>query len=154
MKKRKKRKGISTLPGMRSMRCPECGSPVVLKSADGIYHTNPDHVQLYVCSRYPQCDTYVRTPPGTTIPMGTLANRQLRRLRVQAHKSFDRLYRSGLMGKDDAYRWLASVVQAPMSCAHIGYLGDYYCKKVIDESDALFTQLRSRARYPLASGGE
>lgn len=92
---------------------------------------------VYVCKQYPKCDTYVRTHPGTTIPVGTPANRELRLLRNEAHKHFDRLYLSGMMSKQDAYRWLANQLQAPMSQAHIGYLSEYYCKQVIQASREL-----------------
>ena len=54
------------------MRCPYCGSPVVLRSADGIYRENSQGAMLYVCSRYPECDAYVKVHPGTNIPMGSL----------------------------------------------------------------------------------
>ena len=103
MKHKKKKKGINP----SAMRCQYCGGTVVLRSADGIYHENHSHTMLYVCSNYPRCDAYVRTHPGTNIPVGTLANRELRTLRNQAHHYFDQLYLSGLMSKQDAYLWLA-----------------------------------------------
>ncbi|MCU0080203.1 zinc-finger-containing protein [Extibacter muris] len=40
------------------------------------------------------------------------------------------------MSKQDAYQWLADLICAPLSEAHIGYLGEYYCKQVIEESRA------------------
>lgn len=55
-----------------------------------------------------------------------------------------KLYQNGLMSKDAAYRWLAGILQAPQSEAHIGYLGDYYCKLVIDESKKVLEQHRAR----------
>ena len=58
----------------KPMRCPYCGAPVVYRSADGIYHENKAGTMLYVCSRYPECDAYVRAQPGTSLPLGTLAN--------------------------------------------------------------------------------
>lgn len=66
--------------------------------------------------------------------MGTMANRQLRALRNEAHRNFDQLYKQGLMSKEDAYHWLASILAAPLGQAHIGYLGEYYCRQVIEES--------------------
>ena len=93
MKHKKRKKGINP----SAMRCQYCGGTVVLRSADGIYHENHSHTMLYVCSNYPRCDAYVRTHPGTNIPVGTLANRELRTLRNQAHHYFDQLYLSGLM---------------------------------------------------------
>ena len=91
-------------------------------------------LQLPVCSKYPACNSYVRVHPGTKIPMGTMANRQLRALRNEAHRNFDQLHKKGLMSKEDAYHWLASILAAPLGQAHIGYLGEYYCKQVIEES--------------------
>lgn len=132
MKKAKKRKGLNITP----TRCPYCGSSVILKSADGIYHDNSRNMMLYICSRYPKCDAYVRTHAGTKIPVGSMANHELRTLRKTAHYYFDQLYTSGYMTKDDAYYWLASIINAPLSHAHIGYLSDYYCKEVIEQSKA------------------
>lgn len=54
---------------MSAMRCPYCGSPVVLRSADGIYKENHANTKLYVCSRYPACDAYVRVHEGTNKPV-------------------------------------------------------------------------------------
>ena len=113
------------------MRCPYCGAPVVYRTADGIYNENKANTMLYVCSRYPECDAYVRVQPGTTIPLGTLANGDLRALRRETHQYFDKLYTSGRMTKQEAYRWLANFLQAPQSQAHIGYLGEYTCRQVL-----------------------
>ena len=33
-----------------------------------------------------------------------------------------------------AYLWLASILAAPLGQAHIGYLGEYYCRQVIEAS--------------------
>ena len=38
------------------------------------------------------------------------------------------------MSKEDAYLWLASILAAPLGQAHIGYLGEYYCRQVIEAS--------------------
>lgn len=63
MNKKKKRKGFNR----SSMRCPYCGSPVIYRSADGIYRDNSRGTMLYVCSHYPECDAYVRVHTGTNI---------------------------------------------------------------------------------------
>ncbi len=121
-------------------RCPYCGSPGILRSADGIYKDNSQNAMLYVCKHYPTCDSYVRVHRGTKIPMGTMANRQLRSLRLEAHKYFDRLHKRGYMSKDDAYHWLAATLGLPVNQAHIGMLGEYYCKIVIEESKKLMNR--------------
>jgi len=135
---KKKRKGIN--PIKKIGRCPYCSSTIIYRSADGIYRDNSKRVMLYVCSNYPECDAYVRVHEGTNIPVGTLANQPLRLLRKQAHDRFNRLYLSGRMSRDDAYAWLAGVLDAPPSHAHIGRLSEYYCKRVIEESDKLMSQ--------------
>ncbi len=66
--------------------------------------------------------------------MGSLANHELRTLRRTAHYYFDQLYKSGRMTRQDAYRWLADKMRTPLSEAHIGQFGEYYCKQVIEES--------------------
>ncbi len=96
------------------MRCPYCGSPVVLRSADGIYRENSQGAMLYVCSRYPECDAYVKVHPGTNIPMGSLANHELRTLRRTAHYYFDQLYKIGRMTRQESYRWLADKICVPL----------------------------------------
>ena len=86
----------------------------------------------------------IRTHPGTNRLIGTLANRELRSLRHEAHRYFDRLYLSGLMSKEQAYEWLACLIQAPMSEAHIGYLGEYYCRRVVDASRTMLASCKGR----------
>ena len=135
MKNKKKRKGLHKSPKAGKMKCPYCGSQSVLQSADGIYRENNKNIRLFVCSKYPECDAYVRVQDGTKdVPLGSMANGELRALRRETHKHFDKLYKSGLMSKQDAYSWLSTILAAPMSYAHIGQLGDYYCKVVIEES--------------------
>lgn len=136
------------------LRCPYCGSPVTLRSADGIYRDNSRGAMLYVCSHYPECDAYVRVHSGTKVPMGSLANRELRALRRAAHHYFDQLYRSGMMSREDAYQWLAQWISAPLSEAHIGHLGEYYCRKVIEESQKLLQKYKDKQKRLLAGEGE
>lgn len=126
------------------MRCPYCGSPVVLRSADGIYRENSQGAMLYVCSRYPECDAYVKVHPGTNIPMGSLANHELRTLRRTAHYYFDQLYKTGRMTRQESYRWLVDKICVPLKDAHIGHLGEYYCKLVIQDSRKLLQPHNAR----------
>ena len=106
-------------------------------------------VQLYVCSKYPVCDAYVRVIPGTTIPLGTMADKQLRYLRKRAHQYFDQLYTTGIMTKKQAYAWLADVLQLPPQQVHIGYFGDYYCQQVIRQAQKVLQE----NQYRLVPGG-
>ena len=147
-------------PGTKSGRCPYCCSPIILRSADGIYRENSSNTMLYACTRYPACDAYVRVIPGSKNPVGTMANGPLRALRKEAHQYFDRLHQTGIMSRKEAYEWLAGMLQTPLSQTHIGYLGEYYCQRVIEESKRLLDNRRKvhgeRPAYPArqAVGGE
>ncbi len=130
MKKNKRQK-------QKMMRCPYCGGNVELRSAEGIYKEDVHKTMLLVCRNYPECDAYVRVLPGTQKPVGTMANGKLRAMRNTAHRYFDMIHKSGLMTKNEAYQWLAYKVCAPLSQAHIGLMGEYYCQQTINESKKL-----------------
>lgn len=68
---------------------------------------------------YPACDSYVAAHQSTQLPMGTLANKNLRRERQAAHASFNQLWKSGLMTKRQAYLWLQAKLDLPECEAHI-----------------------------------
>ena len=65
------------------------------------------------------------------LPMGTLANRELRRKRIQAHTAFNQLWQSGLMTKRAAYRCLQMQLGLPPEEAHIANFSDWRCEQVI-----------------------
>lgn len=125
-----KRKGVTNY----APRCPYCGSHTIYRSADGIYRENTRNEMLYVCKNYPRCDSYVRVQPGTRIPLGTVANRELRELRIEAHRQFDKLHKRGYMSKHDAYQWLGGVLGVTAREAHIGQLSMLSCNLVIREA--------------------
>ena len=69
--------------------CPYCGKPAILRKASDIYKTHTLEEYLYACSDYPACDAYVGVHRGTLLPKGSLANKELRRKRIVAHRYFD-----------------------------------------------------------------
>ena len=112
------------------MRCPYCGSLVQLRKGSELFGPNAKVAKVYVCSNYPACDAYV-SADSKGKPMGTLANKGLRELRVQAHKSFDRLWRSGYMTREWAYKWLSVRMEINEKQCHIGQFDDNRCEKTI-----------------------
>lgn len=76
-----------------NIKCPYCGSRALLRPASVVY--GPKAINLsapyYVCAHYPACDSYVATHRDNRLPMGTLANAELRRKRIQAHVALGRL---------------------------------------------------------------
>ena len=103
--------------------CAYFHAPAQLRPASSIYgiHTKDRAAKLYVCSRYPACDAYVQAHKATGLPMGTLANKELRQKRMQAHRTFNQLWEKGFMRKQDAYA----------ADAHIANFSEYRCDQVI-----------------------
>lgn len=90
---------------------------------------------LYVCSHYPECDSYVSADRITGKPLGTLAGKELRRLRIRTHELFDQLWKQGLMTRDDAYRWIGDRYGLPRGYVHIAMFSEYMCRSVIRDCE-------------------
>lgn len=138
MKKKTKRHQTATV------RCPYCGSLADIRPASEIYHDDSRKDFLYVCRNYPRCNAYVRVQPGTKQPMGPLANGDLRHLRIRAHRAFDQVWRSGVMPRETAYRWMADFFCIPLRDAHIGHFSEYRCQQLIEKCEDLLLK-RERA---------
>ena len=123
MKKRKHRAPV----------CPYCGRTAVLRPASYVYHGKLfDPAQrLYVCAGYPECNSYVGVHSGTLRPKGTLANSELRNLRIRTHKAFDQIWRSGVMSRPEAYHWLQDITGLRTEQTHIAMFSEFRCKQVI-----------------------
>ena len=118
-------------PKKKSMKCSYCGHTAVLRKAPYVYGEKAIEEYLYVCSRYPECNSYVGVHKGTLIPKGTLANGDLRHKRIEAHKVFSKLWSEGIMNKNEAYRWLRYTFGLSSGQAHIGQFSDYRCDELI-----------------------
>lgn len=115
------------------IKCPYCGSQAFLRPASVVHGTRAvPGSKLYVCARYPACDAYVTAHRSTLLPMGTLANRELRHKRQLAHMAFNQLWESRLMTKKQAYLWLQAKLNLPESEAHIARFSERRCQQVID----------------------
>jgi len=85
--------------------CPYCGNPAIYGPNEEFYNGRR-YGKSYMCYYCKPCDAYVGTHNNTTKPLGTMANPELRNLRIQAHLLFDPLWRSGKMTRNQAYRML------------------------------------------------
>lgn len=117
----------------KQITCPYCGAPAILENATRVYGVDCDDL-LYVCKNYPACDSYIRTIPGSTQPMGTLANAKLRKLRRETHEIFDQLFLRHYMTKDAAYDWMSFWLSRPRAYTHIGMLDTFACHLVMQKS--------------------
>ncbi len=111
--------------------CPYCGSKALLRPAKLVRRTAEPGEKVYVCARHPVCDAYVAAHQDSGLPMGTLADKALRRKRREAHLAMSRLWEYGYMSKKEAYRWLQVQLGLPEAEAHIGHFSEYRCEQVI-----------------------
>ena len=116
-----------------NIKCPYCGSRALLRPASVVYGSKAADptAPYYVCARFPACDAYVAAHRDNRLSMGTLADRDLRCKRIEAHKAFNRLWETGLMSKKQAYRWLQAKLGLPEQEAHIGRFSLFRCEQVI-----------------------
>ena len=110
--------------------CRYCGSPVVYTSNAEIYGREYGEGKCYLCRT---CRAFVGVHPGTDIPLGTLANEELRRYRKAAHYWFDQIWKKPLRitTRYKAYGWLAEQLKLPRESTHIGMFEKEECEKTI-----------------------
>lgn len=113
--------------------CPYCGAPAVCRPASTVYGSTvkTKGSYLYLCSRWPECDSYVAAHRQNRRPMGTLANAQLRHKRILAHRALEDFRRSRHMEKWAAYVWLQGKLGLPAEQVHIGMFSEQRCRQVI-----------------------
>lgn len=102
-----------------------------------IYKDKAREDYLYVCSNYPECNSYVGVHAGTMIPKGSLANGDLRNKRIRTHQIFDKIWKSNIMSRRNAYCWMRDRFGLSSEQAHIGCFSDYMCDALMAECRAV-----------------
>jgi hypothetical protein len=110
------------------LRCPYCGNDAAFVKGSKIYPHRLDLYgkQFYLCE---PCDAYVGCHKDGK-PLGRLANRQLRKAKMQAHAVFDPLWKDGPLSRAEAYRWLSKAMGLHPDETHIGMFDVGQCLKV------------------------
>jgi len=114
------------------VECPYCRNKAELHVDSSIVY-GKNYGAIYLCQCYPICDSYVGCHPGSTAPLGRLANKQLRYWKKQAHKYFDLIWKKEIIdSRSGAYRWLSEKLELPGKRTHIGMFDVNTCKKVVE----------------------
>ena len=108
-----------------------CGAQAMKRPASVVHGDRAKGEYLYICSRYPACDSYVGSHKKSLKPMGTLANKELRAKRIEAHRVFNLMWESGIMEKWQAYKWMAAKFGMHSEQAHIAKFSEYMCNELI-----------------------
>lgn len=130
--------GCPELTGTAGMVCPYCGGQASLVDSAIIYPHS--YGPIYLCK---PCDAHVGVHPGTTKPLGTLANRPLRAARMKTHAVLDPLWKDAwkLYPKLDlkgmatvrrtartrTYAWLAEALGISVHDCHVGMFDQATC---------------------------
>lgn len=109
--------------------CPYCGKQAVCRDDSVLYAKS--YGWIWVCQDYPKCDSYVGCHKGTKQPLGRMANKTLRALKIKVHRVFDPLWKSRTMSRSEAYRWLADQLMIPFNQCHIGMFDEQTCRDAV-----------------------
>lgn len=106
--------------------CPYCNRKAILVDSVEVYGTS--YGMIWLCR---PCHAYVGTYRNSS-PLGTLANKELRKYRQQAHNLFDPTWRgTRKKSRNEAYEWLAKKLGIDKEKCHIGMFNIAQCKRVI-----------------------
>ena len=111
---------------MEPIICPYCGEEAEFISNEAIYGRAIGRWPwVYWCRAD---DAYVGTHQNSRRPLGTLANAELRELRVRCHEHIDPLWRGGRYRRTTVYRALAHVFGREI---HIAEADIETCRKIL-----------------------
>ena len=114
---------------MKKVMCHYCGNPAILTDSRVLY--GKSYGMIWLCRG---CDAWVGTHENSRKckPKGTLANKELRWWRRQAHEAFDDLWKSPRgITRMEAYCFLQEVMGLTFNNAHIAKFDIDQCKKLI-----------------------
>lgn len=130
------------------VKCPYCGENARKVTGKEVYPHRKKLWKRRYLACFP-CEAWVgchEVKGHKWKPFGTMANRMLRRLRIRAHASFDRLWQSNFMSRWNAYKWLADSMGLDTKETHIGMFNEEQCNRVRFLSDGKFTELKEGLR--------
>jgi hypothetical protein len=111
------------------MICPYCGKEAIWCENKEIYGKN--YGKSYMCYYCKPCDAYVGCHLNSERPLGIMANKELRALRIKCHYVFDKLWKSKYLKRWEAYKYLSELMK--MGDAHIGNFNKEECLILLDK---------------------
>lgn len=103
--------------------CPYCKGAVRLVNNSEIYRGRSygDWPYAYWCQ---PCDAMVGLHPDTDLPLGTMADKDLREARKDAKSLWQRVQSMHGWSRGKAYSWLAEQMKIPKSECHFGHFDE------------------------------
>ena len=115
--------------------CPYCQTNATLIDSAEIYH-GKSYGMAWICR---PCNAYVGCHKNSRnhMPLGRLANAELRESKKAAHAAFDTIWKGGGQGaRTKAYAWLARTLSIHPEKCHIGMMDVDTCNRVIEVCNA------------------
>ena len=115
----------------KEVLCPYCHKPTIFAKGKMVCPDWDDlySIKFYLCR---DCDAYCRCYEGTNNPLGTPANKKLRRARLSAYKKFNAIWESGKMSHKASYKWLANALGINVNRCYIRMFDYEMCARVIE----------------------
>lgn len=116
--------------------CPYCSTHAnFMEDTAPLYHGR-NYGPAWVCM---PCEAWVGVHQGGRIPLGRLANKELRVAKQAAHLAFDPLWKTKLergecskgQARQAAYSWLSHALDIRPDQTHIGMFDVETCRRVI-----------------------
>ena len=116
--------------------CSYCAAEVRIASHEEVYgRAYDDWPWLYACT---QCDARVGMHPHTDIPLGALADAELREIRKACKAPFEAIYRDARLSRTQAYQALARRLGIPVEHCHFGWFDAEMCQRAAAESHEIY----------------
>ena len=122
--------------------CPYCGRKTIVKHKSYVYSDkklgiDKGLIRICIpCEAFTTCDKFGKT-------RASLANQELRQIRMKTHNVFDKIWQKGIMSRSDAYRWLCDRMGIEDKYCHIGFFNEYKCYLVIEHSESFLIENRA-----------
>lgn len=112
-------------------KCPHCGGQVGIKKNSVVYNgrTYGEWPWVYMCLNRGHCDSYVGMHPFTNIPLGTLANPEIRESRKKVKNIFYAYLDKADVSRSKGYQQLAAMMDIDKSECHFGWFDVDACDK-------------------------
>lgn len=118
--------------------CPYCRKPAQYTSNEEVYgKPYGKWPMIWLCKCQPGF-AYVGCVRDTDKPLGTMASKPLREMRIQAHAAIDPIWKEGRMKRGEVYEWLSGRMGRVV---HVGESDTAACRQIILLAEELERQL-------------